>query len=178
MKILQESVNGSVAPRSSRWRFGLENGRMASTRMKQAFDLKKLKTAAAAVAREHGLVFVVLFGSHATGHAHKQSDIDIAVSAKNSLGVQELIEISDEFGQKLDAQRVEVVDLEQVPPLLMKQVAFEGELLYEQTRGDFARFEMYAFKIYVETKPLRELQKARRESFFKNIGVVKMPVGV
>lgn len=109
------------------------------------------------IAKKYDLNFLVLFGSQATGKTHKQSDVDIAYSAKKELNYRQEYYLTGELLRSLHLNpkiRTDLVDLNNVSPLLAKEVAFTGKLLAEITPHSFARFQMYAFKLFIESKPL------------------------
>lgn len=122
------------------------------------------------MADEFGLDLIVLFGSSATGKTHKGSDVDIAVKAEKKLDILELAKIQLAFSEALGRGDVEVVDIRSASPLLLRQLTEQGQALYAKDPDDFARLRMYAFKIYVETKPLREYGKRYLENFINNRG--------
>ena len=111
------------------------------------------------MARQRELILVVLFGSQATGKTHSHSDVDIGFVAPKRLGLREVAELEMEMTETLGQSRLELVDLKNTPPLLNKKVADEGILLYENESGSFADFRAYAFKMYVEAKPLFRLRE-------------------
>lgn len=137
--------------------------------MDTALDKEKLENASATVARKFGLSLVVLFGSQATGHTHRQSDIDIAIQSEQPLSISELITIADEIERAARAGPVEIVDLTHAPPLLLKAVAAEGVVLYESNPSEFARFQMYAIKRYIEAKPLFEMRKQALDAYLQTV---------
>ena len=137
--------------------------------MDTTLDTEKLKNVAAEVARKFGLLLVVLFGSYATGHTHRQSDIDVAMLSEQPLDIREQIRIGFELERALRAGPVEVVDLKHAPPLLLKADATDGVVLYERDQGVFAEFQLRAMKRYVETRRLRELQKDALQAYLQTV---------
>ena len=57
-----------------------------------------------------------------------------------------------EFEQALKVGKIELVDLRNAPPLLLKEIAKNSALLYERDVFAFSRFKIYAFKRYMESK--------------------------
>ena len=109
------------------------------------------------IAKKYDLNFLVLFGSHAIGKTHKQSDVDIAYSSKKELDYREEYYLGCELLCPLHLNpkvRVDLVNLDEASPLLAKEIAFSGELLAEIAPHSFVRFQMYAFKLFIESKPL------------------------
>jgi predicted nucleotidyltransferase len=118
-----------------------------------------LKNKIAGVARKHGLSCIVLFGSRATGKTHALSDTDIAFMADRDVDYREQFEIQSDFGDALNIGNLELVNMRRVSPLLMRQIADKGKLLYEDRRGRFVGFRILSFKLYVETAPLRRMRE-------------------
>ena len=112
----------------------------------------------AKIAEKYGLNLLVLFGSQATGKTHPMSDVDIGYTANEQLELKTRFEIEREISKVLGRDDVELVDLQRISPLMKKIIADEGVMLYERESGMFELFCIYAFKLYVETKPLRELR--------------------
>ena len=108
------------------------------------------------IAKKQELLFVVLFGSHATGRAHTKSDIDIAVLPKDpetlSIAIEDII---GAFGR----DDVEVADLSVPSPYLWRSVARDGILLFEAEQGLFSKWRLRAMNLWYDTMPIRERQK-------------------
>ena len=128
-------------------------------------DIKEKSKEIGEIARKYGLDMVVLFGSQATGRTHSKSDVDIGYTAPQSLELDVRFKITNEFSRLLQRDDVEFVDLRRISPVMKKIIADEGVALYERIPGMFALFRMYAFKLYVETKALRELRYRSLEHF-------------
>ncbi|MBI2120302.1 MAG: nucleotidyltransferase domain-containing protein [Parcubacteria group bacterium] len=116
-------------------------------------------------AEKHGLQMVVLFGSRARGEARVGSDTDIAIFAGEKKSIREVSEMQIEFSEMFHIKNVELVDLSGRAPLFLKQVSGDGKVLYEQKPGIFDEFQIYAFKRYVEAKPLFALRRKFTEQF-------------
>ena len=123
-------------------------------------DIDSIKPEIQGLAEKHGLDSVVLFGSQATGRTHSKSDIDIAVLSRRPINRSRIAMDLDEIFERDD---VEVVDLSEASPTLMRSVVGDGKLLYENELGTFFRWKLYAIKIWMETAWLRKLanRKAR-----------------
>ncbi len=122
------------------------------------------------IALQYNLDLVILFGSQARGNTHKHSDIDIAIKADHKLSLTELVRLQSEFYRVFERSDVEIVDLQNASPILLREISREGKVLYARVGDEFARLRMYTFKIFVETKPLREYQHKHLEDFVKNYG--------
>ncbi len=121
-------------------------------------SVEKIKEAAAGIGERHGLRLVVLYGSVAKGGAREDSDVDIAVLGKSVLEFKEIIEIIDEFAAALQINEIDVKSLHHADPLFRQQVMESGILLYGEEL-DFAKFKIFAFRDYVESKSLFDLKE-------------------
>lgn len=128
-------------------------------------DIKALKSQIASVAKKHQLDMVVLFGSQATGKTHPKSDVDIGFTASRSMELKELFGIEIDICKALGREDVEFVNLEKISPTMKKVIGDDGILLYEKFPGSFILFKLYAFKLYVETKFLRDLRYQSLQKF-------------
>ncbi len=117
------------------------------------------------ISSQYGLNFIVLFGSHAQGCERKESDIDIAISTKKKLDYAHEFIVDKELSKILKQRTIDLVQVMHASPILMFNIAFKSELLYEATKHSFAYFQMYAFKLYVEAKPLYVLQKTLLQNY-------------
>lgn len=112
---------------------------------------------------EKGIRFVVLFGSQAAGNGREHSDVDVAVltTKEKDLSVLEnyceILEfVSEAFG--FPDSRIDLTNLNKANPFLKYEVASSGRLLYGD--GDeYADFKAGAFKEYIDSKPLFDLEK-------------------
>jgi len=121
-------------------------------------NLKIKKEELVKIAEKYGLNLLVLFGSQATNKTHPKSDVDIGYTANEQLKLDIRFEIEREISKVLGRNDVELVDLQRISPLMKKIIAEEGVVLYEREAGMFELFCIYAFKLYVETRYLRELR--------------------
>lgn len=117
------------------------------------------------IAKRHNLTLMVLFGSQATGHTHKKSDVDVGYLADREINYQGNYDISLELAQIFKNPDVELVSLNNISPELKKQVADTGIVLYEDNVSIFDQFKISAFKLYVESKPLREFRATSIKKF-------------
>ena len=117
------------------------------------------------IAEEHRLKLVVLFGSQATGHTHKKSDVDVGYVANRGIDYRENYDISMKLAPLFKNPDIELVNLYNVSPEFKKQVADEGVVLYESNSMIFDLYKIQAFKMHVENKPLRDLRHASLKNF-------------
>ena len=112
------------------------------------------------VARKHGIVLLVQFGSTVTGQLHAQSDCDLGVL---------LDRVPPTFAAHADliadlqalvpGREVDVALLNHADPLFLHQVVQHGRLVYGPPRR-FAELQMLAFKRYQDHRPYLAMERA------------------
>ena len=112
-----------------------------------------------------GVRLLILFGSRARGRHLPGSDCDLAVLLAPTIGdpVGQMERVQDAIHE--DAS-VDMVDLGDADPLLMREVAVDGELLFEASPGDFEEFRLRSIKLYMDTQWLRDAEAATLRSHF------------
>ncbi|MDP2909562.1 MAG: nucleotidyltransferase domain-containing protein [bacterium] len=108
------------------------------------------------IARKYGLRLVLLFGSRVSGRTHKESDYDVAYLPEKELTGEEEIQLNYEFTNIFQYDRVDTVDIRKAPPLLLYAVFNECQILYKEDDLIFPTRRAYAFKKYIEAKPMLE----------------------
>lgn len=118
--------------------------------------MEQAKRVAEQVAKKHGLSFVTLFGSQATGRVHEKSDIDMAVIGKEKVDVPALQnELHDLFRDK----KITVLELDEELPIPKWITEESGIVLYEEAPDTLLRWKMYANRVWREMSWLRNLKK-------------------
>lgn len=109
------------------------------------------------------ILAVLLFGSHARGEATPGSDVDLGVLLDRKKAREGLYRsrLTSELMEVLGTPHVDVVILDDAPPLLLHRVLRDGHLLYSVDDRAVAEFTIRAMQKYEDTKPLRELQANR-----------------
>ena len=118
---------------------------------------------------KYSLNLVILFGSQATGHTHPKSDTDMAFLSDKLLGPSEIARMCFAFSNELRIRDLECTDLHSAPPLLLKQVALKGILLYEREPHTHARFKIYALKRSMEAEPLFRIREKSLVGFLEHV---------
>lgn len=83
-------------------------------------------------ARRFGVVSVYLFGGHAAGRSHRESDVDVGVlldrerHPDRSDRFDVRVRLGSELIDALDTNEVDVVVLDDAPPLLGRRIVVEG----------------------------------------------------
>lgn len=116
------------------------------------------------VARKYNLGLILLFGSRVTGQVHKESDYDIGYISRREFDLDEEGQLINDLISILgvaDERAINLVNIKKAKPLLLYAMTSSCQIFYEKEPTVFARLRAYAFKQYIETKPLYE-EKARR----------------
>ncbi|MGM0472118.1 MAG: type VII toxin-antitoxin system MntA family adenylyltransferase antitoxin [Bacillota bacterium] len=107
---------------------------------------------------KYNLKLLVLFGSTDTEYMTKNSDLDLGYLSEELLDqesesnlLQELIR----FYQRID---IDLVNLRKATPSLKFEVAKKGRVIF-QLEGEFLKFQLYAARVFADTKHLRKLRK-------------------
>ncbi len=128
----------------------------------------ELSCVRAALASQPDVAAAYLFGSLARGEATPRSDMDIAVLLRSPLAEEERVLRRLELMALLEpvtARAVQVITLDDAPPVLAFAVISEGILLLDTWPADRIDFEVRAMKRYFDILPLlhsQHLAQARR----------------
>jgi predicted nucleotidyltransferase len=114
------------------------------------------------------LLLVLLFGSVASEQTHRKSDIDLAFLYDVPV---DILALTNRVIRLLHNDNVDVVDLRRASPLLKYSAAKTGQVLYEQNKGIFVQFFALAFKMYVDTKKLRDAREKGIKDFLVSRGL-------
>lgn len=80
------------------------------------------------------VVSAFLFGSHAEGRAHRESDVDVAVLLRPGLDRRQRFEtrlrLTTELIALLHCNEVDVVVLNDAPPLFARRIVLDGQQLF------------------------------------------------
>lgn len=112
----------------------------------------------AALAERYGIMLLALFGSQATGKTHAGSDADFAFASKRKLDPREIAECAFDLSSLIEFPRIELMDVRDAPPLLLKNIATTGIIIYEAEPQTFARFRIYAIKRFMEAQKILSLR--------------------
>jgi predicted nucleotidyltransferase len=89
--------------------------------------------------RRLGVECLWVYGSEASGRARPDSDLDVAVLARERLSPTELAELRGE-AEALVGRAVDLVDLDRASPILAYQVLEHGRLLVDRNPSRRHRF--------------------------------------
>jgi len=122
--------------------------------MKMKVPKKKI----AALAKKHQVILMILHGSQASGHANRQSDVDIGILTTAQIDSEQYLGLLHDFNE-IFGDQFDPVILNGAEPLITYQVAIHGKPLFEQKKGAFASFQVQAISRYMDSKKFRELEK-------------------
>jgi len=112
-----------------------------------------------AIAKNHGIVVLLRFGSSVTGKLHARSDVDFALLVER---VPASLEAHGRLLQDLQAlfpeREVDVAFINRADPLLLKKITESCELLYGSKRR-LQELEIYAFKRYQDHRKYLDLER-------------------
>ena len=133
-------------------------------------NIKNLKPKINNLAKKYNLSLVILYGSHARGKVHKESDIDIAVLGARPIPFEKLIDLNNEFAEIFKVKEIDVKSLHNTNFLFRYQVMYKGILLYGKSY-DYNSFKSYAFRDYYDSQDLLRLKEVFIKKRLQNLGV-------
>lgn len=102
-----------------------------------------------------------LFGSHASGHARADSDVDVGVlldlAAATDDARARLRRVIGALAAELAADRLDVVILNDAPPVLAFEVLKHGRLAFERDRQALHRFRVATYARHADFVPVERL---------------------
>lgn len=123
-------------------------------------ELRKKLPALRKIFRKNKIVLAYLFGSVATEKEGKLSDIDFAVLLDEEVAVAKYFDIRlkliSQLGELIRDLPVDVIVLNEVPPILAQMALTRGKLLFCQDEDLKARFSLRTCQVAEEMRFLRE----------------------
>lgn len=118
--------------------------------------------------RKHGISLIVLFGSQVQGSAKENSDIDLGLVLDTyPLAPEEELTLIRELVWITENANLDITVLNHADPLLGYHVACHGHPLYEREPYSFNRFQLRAWKRFIDTAKFRRLQRPFIEAFLR-----------
>jgi predicted nucleotidyltransferase len=132
-------------------------------------NIEEIRCRLAPLFNEEGLRLILLFGSVASGREYRGSDVDLGFLFDRPF---DILVLTNRVIQLLRTDRVDVVDLSRASPLLKYSAIRQGRVVFEQTPGLFNIFQSLTFRIYVDTKKLRDAQEKAIHNFLEERGLI------
>jgi len=112
------------------------------------------------IGEKYDLRFLILYGSASKNKLNEKSDIDIAFFGNDELSFEQQLELSSDLSSNIQIgyRILDLVDLKIANPLLKYEITQGGKLLYGD-KTDFADYQVFAFKNYIDGESLRNLEK-------------------
>jgi len=118
------------------------------------------------IAKSHKIKMMVVFGSQVRGKTHSGSDLDIGILLnQDPKSYHILLDVQSELKKVFtDFKSIDVKYLNNAKPFFLFEAVYKGKLLYG-SNYEYAKLCAKAFKLYIDTKPLRDL----RDTLIKKI---------
>jgi uncharacterized protein len=122
-----------------------------------------------AFCRKAGIELLILYGSRVTGFATPSSDIDLAVQPRRGSEASKL-DLIYELDAIFYPEPIDLVILTpNTTPLLRYEIFFNGRVLFEEPEGLFEQGKLKAWKLYLDTAPLRKRELEHLRAFAKRM---------
>jgi hypothetical protein len=112
------------------------------------------------VSRRRDVQAAYLFGSAATGRTRPDSDVDVAVLLTRApapdRALSYRLKLMSDLGAALGRSDVDVVILNDAPPLLAHRVLSKGRLVFERSATLRVRFQVRTAARYLDLVPMLE----------------------
>jgi uncharacterized protein len=131
-------------------------------------NLQEIQPKIQKLAKEYHLSLVLLFGSQVKGKISVHSDFDVAYLSAKQLNLMNEARLSCDLMPILKSDQVDLVNLKKAPPLLMKQIFQQHQILFCADKSQYFAYQMYALRKYLEAKPLFILRDKAINNFLKS----------
>ena len=130
------------------------------------------RAVARCVSRRREIQAAYIFGSVATRRARADSDVDVAVLFDRRVRPARMLtyrlKLMADLGSALRRPDVEVVILNEAPPLLAHRILSKGKLVFERSASARVRFQVRTASRYLDLIPMfetqiRYLKRSRRQ---------------
>lgn len=116
-----------------------------------------MKKSLSKLAKQYHLQMIILFGSVARQRSHSASDVDLAILPQKPLTLKRELALRHALFTHFNRE-IDLVILPCNSPLLLGQIAREGQLLYGP-KNDFLTFRVNAMKRFIDFKPYFALRE-------------------
>lgn len=102
------------------------------------------------------ILYALVFGSHARGTAHANSDLDIAIATSEPLATRDLLDLLSRL-ESATRQTVDLVLLDEAPPALAYRIFKDGIPLCERDHSALVKRKAKAILDYLDFKPIEDI---------------------
>lgn len=111
------------------------------------------------LAKKHGVLLALQFGSVVTGRTHERSDVDIAVLLdRPSLSLEEYAGLRHDLQQLFPDREVDLALLNRADPFFLKKVTERCRILFG-SQERLHHLKIYAFKRYQDHRRFLALER-------------------
>lgn len=106
------------------------------------------------IIKKYRIKLLVLFGSTGTDFEREDSDLDLGYLTGEGLAVDKQLALLHDLTTFYRCSGIDLVNLRQATPGLKLAIAHNGRVLFG-TEEDFLDFQLYAARVFADTKYLR-----------------------
>jgi predicted nucleotidyltransferase len=118
-----------------------------------------MQTDLIAIAKRHGILLALQFGSSVSGRTHARSDVDIAVLVdRSAVTFREHAHLLQDLQHLFPGQEVDLAIINHADPLLLKKITEDCQVLYGPVE-QLHRLKIYAFKRYHDHRRYFEMER-------------------
>lgn len=123
------------------------------------------------IAEKYNLKLLLLFGSRIGDKKflHKESDFDVAYFPKKDLNLAEESKLICDLTPIFKSEKIDLVNLKKASPFLFYSIFQNCQILYADDPLLFYYLRSYAFKKYIEARPLYQKRSERINELIKNL---------
>ena len=111
------------------------------------------------IAKKHGILLILQFGSSVTGKVHARSDVDVTVLLdRPRISLDEHAELLHDLRPLFPGQELDLALLNHADPLFLKKIIDNCQLLYGPPRRR-QQLKIYAFKRYQDHRKYFEMER-------------------
>ncbi len=128
-------------------------------------DAGTLNSVRDALRRQPDIELACVFGSFAEGRQTPESDIDVAIAAREPIDAQRRLALNDAIANAA-GRPVDLVDLHRAGPLVLTQALTRGKRIIKRDSGVLAHLLVKMWSLNADLMPLvRMIQDTRRKRF-------------
>ena len=117
-----------------------------------------------AIARGHGVLLLLQFGSTVTGREHAESDVDIAVLFDGEPSFARMDALLADLGPVFPGRHLDLGVLNRADPLFLKKVLESARLLAGTPRA-LSELRLRAFRRYQDHRRYLAMERAHLDRF-------------